>query len=205
MKTRIFLVEDHALMRHGMREILHNAGWQVVGETGDGDEAVQRVIDLDPDLVLLDLILKGAHGLSVLRQVKRAAPQVQVMIITGHDSPHLVKAAWDAGADGYALKDLPWPEFEQGLRTVLGGQRWFQPSVQNRLEAAYEASVEILSGRECKILGLIAAGLTNKQVAEHLGIREGTVEYHLGNVFGKLQASNRMEAVRLARERGILD
>lgn len=204
MNARVLLVEDHELMRYGTRQVLKSAGWQVVGETGDGTEAVVMAQKLHPDLMLLDLVLRGMHGLTVLKEVKRLAPAVKVMVVTGHNVAHLAQAAWEAGADGYALKDLPWEAFEQGMRAVLAGRRWAQASVQEHLRTSGRPSSEALTRRECEILNAIADGLPNSQIASRLNIREGTVEYHVGNILGKLGADNRTEAVKVARERGFL-
>lgn len=204
MNARILLVEDHELMRYGTSQVLKSAGWQVVGETGDGTEAVVMAQKLHPDLMLLDLVLHRMHGLTVLKEVKRVAPAVKVMVVTGHDVSHLAQAAWEAGADGYALKDLAWETFEQGMRAVLAGRRWVQASVQEHLRTSAQPSSEPLTRRECEILGAIAEGLSNSRIASRLNIREGTVEYHVGNILGKLGAGNRTEAAKIAREKGFL-
>ncbi len=204
MNARILLVEDHDLVRYGTNQVLKSAGWQVVGETGDGTEAVAMARSLHPDLILLDLVLRGTHGLTVLKEVKRLTPWVKVMVVTGHDIPHLAQAAWESGADGYALKDLPWEMFEEGMRSVLAGRRWAQASVQEHLRTPARPLTEALTRRECEVLGAMAEGLTNSQIASRLNIREGTVEYHAGNILGKLGAINRTEALKVAREKGLL-
>lgn len=204
MSARILLVEDHELIRYGTSQVLKSAGWQVVGETGDGMEAVVMAQELHPDLMLLDLVLPGMHGLIVLKEVKRVAPAVKVMVVTGHDVAHLAQAAWGAGADGYALKDLPWETFEQGMRAVLAGRRWVQASVQQHLRTSGLPPGQTLTRRECEILSTVADGLSNSQIAAELNIREGTVEYHIGNILGKLGAVNRTDCVRIARQHGLL-
>lgn len=200
----MLLVEDHDLVRFGTRRALEGVeGWTVIGETGDGREAVEMAKDLRPNLVLLDLSIRRMHGIEVLSTIKRGSPEVKVLVVTGHDSARLAREALNAGADGYVLKDTPWEEFLSAMVQVVAGSRYIQGSVTVKLRLL-DGAPEALSHRERQILDLTALGLTNKSTAGELKIHLRTVEFHMANIMAKLGASNRMEAVRIARERGWL-
>lgn len=200
----ILLVEDHHMVRFGTRLALEGMpGWRVVGETGDGPEAIEMVKHLAPDLVLLDLSLRGLHGLEVLQAIKRQHAEVRVLVVTAYEAEHLARAALEGGADGYVLKDLPLEEYLAAIRAVVAGERYVQATIQQKL-TAFGGAEGGLSDREKQILAMVSDGLENRAIGEQLRIRPRTVEYHLSNIYSKLGATNRTEAVRLAREQGWL-
>lgn len=205
MGVTVLLVEDHDLVRFAMRHSLEGAGgWVVIGDTGDGQGAIEMVKESRPHLVLLDLSIRGIHGIEVLYAIKRTTPEVKVIVVTAHDSAHWAREALAAGADGYILKDAPWEDFQSSMRQVMAGKSYIQESVTKKL-GIVEGLTEPLSCRERQILSLIGSGLTNKEVADQLHIKVRTVEFHVSNIIAKLGAANRTEAARLARDRGLIE
>ena len=205
MGVRVLLVEDHDLVRFATRHALEDVGgWVVIGDTGDGQRAIEMVKESRPHLVLLDLSIRGIHGIEVLRAIKRVTPEVKVLVVTAYGSAHLAKETMDAGADGYVLKDAPWEDFLSSMQQVMAGNRYIQESVSKKL-GLVDRPTEALSCRERQILGLIASGLTNKEAADQLHIQVRTIEFHVSNSIANLGASNRTEAASLARDKGLID
>lgn len=205
MTVKILLVEDHELVRLGLRRALEGVShWDIIGETGNGNDAIAMAARLMPDLVLLDMNLPGAHGLDVLRAVKKRCPHIKVVVLTGFPSPYLVRAARSAGAEGFVLKDLPWKNLVQVLELVLSGEEYIQESVAPYAVSDPNEMVEQLTTRERQVLKLISRGMGNRAISETLGILKSTVDSHVRSILGKVGADNRVEAVDLARQSGLL-
>jgi DNA-binding NarL/FixJ family response regulator len=206
---RIFVVDDHSLFRDGVISLLEAGGHTVVGQAGDGLTAVESIRGLAPDLVIMDIKMPVMDGIEALRQIKSVSPQVKVIMLTvSEDEANLVDAV-RAGADGYLLKHLNAKDFLEMVNGLERGEAALTRSLTARLlklMAATEPETErsLLSEREIEILRLVAAGKSNRLIAEQLSISENTVKYHLKNILHKLGVSNRTEAVTWAIQRGIL-
>ena len=200
---RVVIVDDHALLREGTRWILQQEPTiEVVGEASRGDEAVELVLQLQPDVVLLDLRLPGLPGIDAARQIALLSPRTRVLIVTAYDEEDYVLEALQAGAAGYLLKTAPSHELLEAVRAVAAGATVLQPSVSAALARRWTRSdgpggVQ-LSARELEVLRLTAHGMANKEMAHKLGLSLRTVEGHLSRTFAKLGVASRTEAVFLA-------
>jgi two-component system, NarL family, response regulator DegU len=206
----ILLCEDQTLVRHGLRTILElEPGMAVVGEAADGEEAVQRVRELRPDIVLMDIQMPRRSGVEATALITAACPQVRVIVLTTFDYEEYVFDAVKAGAMGYLLKDVPVPELMDTIRRVHAGESFIQPRVASKLLLEFgrrsrTPAEEELTEREREVLSLLAAGASNREIGARLYLAEGTVKNHVSNILSKLHAANRTHAVSLAREQGLL-
>ncbi len=179
--------------------------FEVVGEAGDGVEAVNLVETLKPDIVLMDLRMPVMDGVAALGEIKVLSPEVQVLVLTTYDSDADILPAIEARAAGYLLKDSSRQELYDGIRAAARGETVLAPAVAARLVGKMRAPAEEqLSSREVEVLQLVAEGESNSEVAQHLHISQATVKSHLVNIFGKLGVSDRTAAVTAALRRGIL-
>ena len=206
---RIFLAEDQTLMRQGLKTILElEDGFEVIGEAVDGKSAVPLVLQMRPDIVLMDVQMPQMNGVEATTALCRAWPQARVIILTTFDRDDYVFDAVRAGAVGYLLKDVPSATLVGTIRRVHAGEVFIQPEIASRtLRAALHCPgtlVEPLSEREREVLVMLAQGIPNKEIADKLHIAEGTVKNHVTNILGKLQAQNRTEAADIARRRGLI-
>ena len=178
--TTIVVAEDHALVREGTRQILAGENdLSVVGEASRGDEAVQVVVQLRPDVVLMDMRMPGINGIDATRQILAQAPDTKVVIVSAHEDEDYVREAIAAGALGYILKTAPARELVEGVRAVAAGAVVLSPSLSRRLAQArtdQERASDRLSARELAVLRQIALGHANKEIARDLGINLRTVE-----------------------------
>jgi DNA-binding NarL/FixJ family response regulator len=210
---RILVVDDHPIVRDGLRAVLSTEpDLQVAGEAGDGAEALRRVEELRPDVVLLDLAMPQLDGVGVLLELRRRGSTPPVIVFTAFDTDERIVDAVRAGARGYMLKGAPRNELFAAIRIVHSGGSLLQPLVATRLiehmqgggASAHAPLVEALSSRELEVLRLLAAGQTNRQIAERLFVTERTVKFHVSAILAKLGAGNRTEAVAFANQRGLL-
>ncbi|MFC9691863.1 response regulator transcription factor [Kribbella sp. NPDC056951] len=204
---RVLLVDDHKVVRAGLRALLEGEpGFEVVGETGDGAEAITLVLDLRPDLVLMDLRLeKGAiDGVEATRRIAAVAPQAKVVVLTSHGTRTDIALALAAGARGYVLKAGPPDELFRALRTAGGGGTGIaQEAIGLLVDEAIAPSSE-LSDREIGVLRLLSLGHSNREIAADLLLSEATVKTHLVRIYRKLGAANRAAAVTEAVRRGLV-
>jgi DNA-binding NarL/FixJ family response regulator len=213
---RLLLVDDQALFREGLRTLLSvHPDIEVVGEAGNGEDAIQLVEKLHPALVLMDMQMPVLDGVAATRRLKTAHPEVRVIVLTTFDDDEKVFDGLRAGAVGYLLKDAPSEKLVEAIRATARGESFLQPSIAAKLVAEFtrlseipiakpQPLVEPLSDREIELLRLIAKGDSNKEIAAALVIAEGTVKNHITNILGKLGVTGRMQAVNKARELGIL-
>jgi DNA-binding NarL/FixJ family response regulator len=200
---RLVIVDDHPVVRDGLRGMLAVSDFEVVGEAASGDEAVAVVTALSPDVVLMDLRMPGSDGLSAIERL-RTHP-CRVLVLTTYDTDRDVLPAIKAGATGYLLKDTPRDELQRAVRAAHAGEAVLSPAVATRLLGQVrEPALEPLSARELDVLALVAKGSTNRAVAAALFISEATVKTHLLHVYAKLGVSDRAAAVAVAYERGLL-
>ena len=209
---RVLVAEDHALVRDGISSLLEAAGFEVVGQAGDGIEALEAIDQLLPDLVLMDISMPGMDGLEALRQIKAAYPTVKVVMLTVSEEDEDLFAALRGGADGYLLKSLDTSSFVESLRKLEGGDKAIDPSAVSRIVEGYvelsrgspQTEKDVLTPREIELLDLVAAGLSNKAIAQKLSVSENTVKYHIRQILHKLAVQNRTEAVTSAIRLGLI-
>jgi DNA-binding NarL/FixJ family response regulator len=206
---RIYVVDDHSLFRDGIISLLEAGGHTVVGQAGDGLTAIESIRGLAPDLVIMDIKMPVMDGIEALRQIKSDFPEIKVIMLTVSEEESNLVDAVRAGADGYLLKHLNAKDFLDMVNGLERGEAALTRTLTARLlklMAALEPESErsLLSEREVEILRLVAAGKSNRLIAEQLLISENTVKYHLKNILHKLGVSNRTEAVTWAIQRGIL-
>ncbi|RME77506.1 MAG: DNA-binding response regulator [Chloroflexi bacterium] len=213
MPIRIFLADDHGVLRAGLRSLLNTEeDLSVVGEAGDGETALRLILELAPDVVLLDISMPGPGGIELTRRIKQHLPQTRILILTVHEDESLLREAIQAGAAGYIVKRAVETELLNAIRAVWRGDLYVHPVMTRALlkdivppSAPLKGPVETLTPREVEVLRLIAEGYTNRQIAERLTISVRTVESHRANLTSKLGLNSRVELVRYARDHGLLD
>ena len=207
-RIRVVIVEDHTLLREGTRQILEQyPDFEVVGEIGRGDQAVELIERLSPDVVLLDMRLPGMNGIEVARAVTKAHREIRVLILSAYDDEEYVAEALNAGASGYMLKTTPGAKLVEAVRAVHSGATVLQDELSQKLAMRAmhpEASGPRMSERELDVLRLTAQGLSSKEIAGRLQISQRTVEGHLNNIYSKLGVNSRTEAVVHAAARGLI-
>ncbi|MBE1488234.1 response regulator transcription factor [Plantactinospora soyae] len=203
----VLLVDDHPVVRDGLRGMLADEpGIEVVGEAGNGRDAVTAARRLRPDVVLMDLRMPGLDGVAATLAVRDELPGTRVLVLTTFDTDRDIKRALAAGAVGYLLKDTPRNDLVRGVRAAAIGEAALAPTVAARLMAHSAAPpTEPLTAREQQVLTLVADGLTNRQIGRRLNISETTVKTHLVRTFTKLGVDDRTAAVTTALQRGLLD
>lgn len=211
-KIRALLVDDHAVLRAGIRALLDTQpDIEVVGEAGDGQQAVTRVRELQPDVVLMDVGMPGLDGMAATRQIKLDRPQTRVLILTQHENKEYVLPALKIGASGYVLKRAEGDELLTAIRAVHAGGTFLDPAiagvvaddVRHKLGAPSDP-FDSLTDREREVLILLAQGKTYQQIAETLFISSKTVDFHRANLMRKLSLENRTELTRFALQRGLI-
>jgi DNA-binding NarL/FixJ family response regulator len=204
-RIRILIVDDHPVVRAGLAGLLSSQpDFEVVGEAGDGQEALNLLERLDPDVVLMDLRMPGMDGVTTIRRMRHQSKS-QVLVLTTFDTDAEIVQAVEAGATGYLLKDVPREELFRAVRLTARGEAVLSPPIAARLLGRMRSpSEDHLSNRELEVLGLVAKGFSNKEIAKRLHISEATVKTHLLHTFGKLSVDDRTAAVTVALERGIL-
>lgn len=208
---RVLLVDDHPVVRDGLSAMIATQpDMEVVGEAGNGVEAIQQAKRLTPDLILMDLQMPAMDGAVAIRQIRHDCPDARVLVLTAFDTDERILHAIEAGAQGYLLKGVPRDDLFRGIRVVAEGGSLLQPSVAARLLSRVgqmlkqEDAAEHLTDREKEVLELLARGQRNKEIADALFISERTVKFHVGIIFQKLGVSNRAEAVSRAIQTGLV-
>ena len=205
-------MDDHAVLRAGIRVLLDlQEDLEVVGEASDGQQAITRVRELRPDVILMDIGMPGLDGLAATREIKSIIPQARVLFLTQHENKEYVLPALKVGASGYVLKRAEGDELLNAIRIVFSGGTFLDPAITEviannvrRDQSAYVDFYESLSDREREVLLLLAQGHTYQQVADALFISPKTVDFHRGNILRKLDLTSRSELIKYAVQRGLI-
>jgi DNA-binding NarL/FixJ family response regulator len=211
---RVLLADDHTLVRQGLRKILEEQpGWEVVGESGNGRDAVQLALSTSPDVAVLDIGMPQLNGIEATRQIVRRANGTQILILSMHADEAYVARALDAGARGYLLKDSADLDLIRAVTAVSAGKSFFSPAVAKmmlddyvtrRTEKGFVDRYDTLSEREREVFQLVAEGHSNKEIADVLSVSLATIETHRAHVLQKLALHNTTELVLFAVRRGII-
>lgn len=209
LPIRVLIVDDHAVVRQGLKAFLRvQDDIEFVGEAADGDEAVTQARSVQPDVILMDLVMPGMDGVETMRQLSAAGVDSKVIVLTSFAEDEQVLAAVKAGAAGYLLKDVQPQELGNAIRTVHAGDAQLHPSIASKLmrEVAAAGSrhkeADALTARELDVLKALARGMSNKEIAAELGVAEKTVKTHVSSILRKLQVADRTQAALYAvRER----
>lgn len=211
--TDILLADDHHIVRQGLRALLESdPHFRLVGEAGDGIEAVRMTERLKPDVLITDVMMPGLNGLEVTRQVTKSVPKTRVIMLSMYANDAYVLEALKNGASGYVLKDSQASDLIQAVREVAAGRRYLSPPLSERaldlyakkIEDTPEDPYEMLTTREREVLQMVAEGRTSAEIAERLFISPRTAEGHRANVMRKLGLQNQAELIRFALKRGVL-
>ena len=213
-KKGVLIVEDHTLIREGLRSLLSShPNLEVIGEAGDGREAIRQAERLSPALILMDLSMPRMGGVEAIREIKKSQTKIKILALTVNDSEEHVLAALKAGADGYILKDSTRAELVQAIQNVLAGKRVLSPGISEKVIEGYlggketvktQTPWETLTSREREILKLIGEGFKNKDIGAQLNISPKTVEKHRANLMEKLDLHNTSELTTYALEKGLV-
>lgn len=214
-KIRILLADDHAVLRSGLRLLINSqADMEVAGEAGDGFEAVEKAVQLQPDVILMDITMPVIGGIEATRQIREKAPAVKVLALTVHDDKAHLKRFLEAGASGYVPKKAADVQLLEAIRVVDKGEVYLHPSQANILvesikkgdilDGEEEDKMSLLSPRERKVLELLSMGYTNQEAAEKLSLSIKTVETYKARLMEKLSLKSRSELIRYALQKGIL-
>jgi DNA-binding NarL/FixJ family response regulator len=214
--TRVLLADDHILFREGLAGILSSqADMEVVGEADDGLEAIIKAEELKPDLILMDIQMPGCDGLEATLKIKKELPQTVIVILTVRDDEEKLFDAIKSGAQGYLLKNIRAHEMLEMLRGALRGEAAISPLLAGRIleefrrlgqqqPSARAEGADLLTLREQEVLGLVAMGLSDKEISAQLSISLYTAKSHLRSILFKLQVNSRREAARIAKARGMV-
>jgi NarL family two-component system response regulator LiaR len=209
---RVLIVDDHAIVREGQRALIDTEpGMEVVGEAKDGMEAIEMAGTLQPDVILLDLLMPRKDGIGATIEIKAKNPEARILVLTSFSEDEKVYSAIKAGAMGYLLKDSSPQEILTAISEVHLGEMSMNPSIANKLmrelqrPSGLPPTEEPLTEREGDVLKLVAQGLPNQEIAEQLVISERTVRTHVTNILGKLQLANRTQAALYALREGLAD
>ena len=207
---RLLIVDDHPMVREGLRSMLAGERMEIVGEAANGREAVQTLTETSPDVVLLDLELPDTNGLTLLRRIREIAPGVHVLVLTMHEDPARVRQAVQAGAAGYVLKGVDRAELLASVRAVTTGESVLDPRLLRAVIEVTDAgrtpasAAQTLSAIELDLLRLVADGLTNRQIGARLNWSQATVKKYVQRVLEKLGVIDRTQAAAEAVRRGLL-
>jgi DNA-binding NarL/FixJ family response regulator len=216
-KIRIVLVEDHAILREGLKALIEiESDFDIVGEFGSVEECLAGIGDLQPDLLLTDLALPGRSGIELLTEIQRLSPSTRKLVLTAHENEEYIRAALNAGANGYVLKDANSAELMLAIRTVSLGQQFLCKAIASKILSGYlsghasgdqrsagPAATQSITEREREVLTRIALGNSNKLIARELGVSPKTVEKHRSNLMRKLQLHNAAAITMFAIRNGM--
>jgi DNA-binding NarL/FixJ family response regulator len=216
IKKRVLIAEDHAMFRAGLCALLNTApDLEIVGDVGDGKDAVRTAVSLAPDLVLMDLNMPGTHGLGAIAEIKRRAPEIRILVVTMHKTDEYIQEALRSGASGYILKESGPEELLLAIRTVLAGKVYLSPDVSERVVSGLlgagnrdvtvpMTALDTLTVREREVLKLVAEGHGNKHIANYLNLSVKTVEKHRSSLMHKLNLRNAAMLTAFAIGNGVI-
>lgn len=207
---KILVCDGHAIVRIGLRTLLAgNSDMQLVGEATDGEEAVAMAGKLKPDVIIMDLVMPCRNGVSAITEIKKENRESRILVFTNVSDDSHVFSSIRAGANGYLLKDASPGELMQAIKDVYQGKSSLHPVIAQKViqelhrPTDFQHAVEPLSEREAEVLKYVAQGMSNQDIARMLGIKEGTVRIHVGNILSKLQLANRTQATLYALRKGL--
>ena len=197
--VRVYILDDHELVRQGLKDLLEGEGFVVVGESGSAAEATRRIPALRPDVAILDGRLPDGTGMEVCRDVRSLDPRLRCLILTSYDDEQALRGAVLAGASGYVLKQIRNDDLLAGIRRAAAGESLFEPGVEQRIIAGLSTAptdprMEALSAQEKKVLSLIGEGMTNRQIGAELFLAEKTVKNYVSSILAKLGFERRTQA-----------
>jgi len=211
MRVRVMLTDDHPLMREGIRQLLEFDGTiEIVAEAGNGEECISKLIEVKPQVLLLDINMPVKNGLEVLEEIRMKNIPVKVLILTVHDEIEYLLKAVDIGVDGFLLKDAESSELKEAINAVINDKSYIQPTLipvlNNRMISRNndKYKIDLLTKREIEVLMLVASGMFNKEVAIELNISERTVKNHVSNIFKKIDVADRTQAAVFAIKNDIV-
>jgi len=214
-KTRIFIAEDHTIVRQGLRALLSKAdSVEVVGEAGDGMDAVRGIENLEPDLVLLDLSMPKMDGISVIKEIAKRCPATKILALTVHRDEENVLQAFKAGANGYCLKSAGQGELQLAIKDVLSGKTFVSSEISDKILEGYietrktvkkQSAFESLTQREKEVLKLVGESYRNKEISDYLCISVKTVEKHRSNIMEKLDLHSASGLTAYAIQKGLVN
>lgn len=209
---KVLLAEDHVVVREGIRELIQREeDMEIVGEAGDGEEAVQLAEQLKPDIILMDIAMPKLNGIKATQRIKGSHPSISVLVLTAYDNEEFIFALLEAGAAGYLLKNVGSRELLNAIRAVYDGESVLHPIIANKVFSRLQLGKrkhseqergELLTDRELEVLRLGAQGLANKEIATGLFLGERTIQTHWRNIFNKLGVSSRNEAIMYGLRKG---
>jgi DNA-binding NarL/FixJ family response regulator len=201
--AKILVVDDHYIVRAGLRGLIdQQPDMKVEGEAQNGEEAIRIFKELNPDVTIMDLRIPVISGVDAIRAIYRDHPDARILVLSSFDGDEDIHSALEAGASGYVLKHSSGDQIIPAIRALMSGHRWIPPEIEKHLDARNQG--ETLTTREREIVGLLAQGEANKQIAGLIGITEETVKSHVKNILAKLKVRDRTEAVTVALRRGIV-
>ena len=205
MSIKVMLVDDHMLMREGIRQLLEFDGTiQVIAEASDGEECISKLVEVQPEVLLLDINMPKKNGIEVLEEIKNRNINVKVLILTVHNEIEYLLKAVDIGVDGYILKDSESSELKKAINVLVQGENYIQPSLIPALNSRLVSrdqdkdKLDNLTRRELEVLIQVANGMFNKEIATSLNISERTVKNHISNIFKKIDVNDRTQAAVFA-------
>jgi NarL family two-component system response regulator LiaR len=213
-KTKILIADDHPLLREALCQVFSNQkDMEIVGQAGNGEEAIDLAFQLKPDILVMDIMMPKFDGLEASRQIKKIAPNTAILILTAYDDDNYVLGLLEAGATGYLMKSAKGQDLVEAVRAVRAGESVLHPKIIEKLlkqamvkpvGAAEQKIKDLLSDREMEMLELLATGMSNKEIAEKLCLSLRTVKAHMSNIFTKMNVASRSEALVEALRKGLL-
>ena len=199
----VFIVDDHAILRMGLASLISaEKGLSVIGDAEDGESAIRKVRKLQPDVIIMDLMMPDMDGTETTRRILAELPEAKILILTTFGTSDGLAHALEAGAQGAVMKNIPFPELVTAIRTVAAGKRFIAPDIERILSS--NPPLPTLSPRQGEILEAIARGLSNADIAKQIGIGPDMVKAHVNALFQKIGAANRAEAVDIAHRKHLL-
>lgn len=212
MSIKVMLADDHVLMREGLRQLLELDGnIEVISEANDGEECLQKINFMRPQMLLLDINMPKINGIEVLEEIKKKKIDIKVLILTVHTEIEYLIKALDTKVDGYLLKDSEFAELKRAINAVANGEKYIQPKLISLLNNRFvtrdkdKKNIAFLTNRELEILVQVANGMLNKEIASSLNITERTVKNHVSNIFKKIGVSDRTQAAVFAIKNNIIN